>query len=144
MARIATLALIPLLALFWAVAFILDLEEAPRAARVVPTGVAFVLAAIAALEALRVFVLAPGAWRSRGGMALDRDRTFAVLALLAYYPSFVLVGFHISNLLFLLAILAILRPGLKTTLIVALGTAGLVSGLAVALGFNLPTPMLFQ
>jgi len=144
MIRFATLVLLPALALFWAVAFILDLEDAPRAARVVPTGVAMVLAVAALLEAGRVLLAARGGLRGGGSLAGEWDRAAAVLALLAYYPAFVLVGFHISNLLFLFAILAILRPGLKITLGVALGTAALISGLAVALGFNLPTPMLFQ
>jgi len=143
MIRLASSVLLPVLGLIWAAAFLVGLADAPRAARLVPNGVALALIVAALLQMLRELAGARGRPAASGPRA-QPDRLFAVLALLGYYPSFLLVGFHITNLLFLLAILAILRPGLATALGVAFGTTAIVSGLALALGLNLPTPWLFQ
>ncbi|HEX7127452.1 MAG TPA: hypothetical protein VF406_16975 [Thermodesulfobacteriota bacterium] len=140
----------PLTVLLAVVSYWLQLEGAPRAARVVPQGVLVLLLALVgavALTALRREPPPGGAPAASWilGAARAGWRQIAIVGLsIGYYFAFELLGFHIANALFLACAFPIAGVGLRSTVLLTLGSVVVLYVTASLMQFNVPEGWLFR
>lgn len=145
----------PALTVLWVAAYWIQLEGAPRAARVVPDGVMVFILALVVLIIMRDAVDWTGQKLQGSATATDRlSPTFTLSGIyqelafvclsITYYVLFDYVGFHPANIVFLAIALRITGNPWRTVLIGTLATGVIIFGVAEIMQFNIPTPKLFR
>jgi len=129
----------PLLLSAFALGYLATIEDAPRAARLFPDSLIWLLTAGCAVEIVRATYRQ---WARGDGepaeVTLGPAQLGVVLAMALFYPAVQLLGFGIPSLLFLLAVSllcgASLKQAVKVTLFAGLGLYAFFR----ATGFDLP------
>jgi hypothetical protein len=139
----------------FALAFIIDVQDNPRAGRLFPTYIGIVTLCLVAIEAIIVFRKKKVAAREAGDILIqEREEEVSgqkwivakfVASIFLYYLTILGVGYYLASLLFLAIIMYIL--GIKSKLEILLITLGTMAVLYVVFawgfGFILPTGFLF-
>lgn len=129
-----------LLILAFTLAFNVQISSARTSATMVPH-------AISVLIVIFSLMVIFGTWRSNAGDSIKWTdtrfiKTLALLGLsLGYCAVFILIDFHIANLLFVLAAALLMRLSIGNAVALAVATAIVVFGLSSLMDFNLPDPI---
>ena len=145
----------PALTVLWVAAYWIQLEGAPRAARVVPDGVMVFILALVVLIIMRDAVDWTGQKLQGSSNTTDRlSPTFTLSGIyqelafvclsITYYVLFDYVGFHPANIIFLAIALRITGNPWRTVFVGTLTTGVIIFGVAEIMQFNMPTPKLFR
>lgn len=145
----------PALTVLWVAAYWIQLEGAPRAARVVPDGVMVFILALVVLIIMRDAVDWTGQKLQGSLNTTDRlSPTFTLSGIyqelafvclsITYYVLFDYVGFHPANIVFLAIALRITGNPWRTVFVGTLATGVIIFGVAEIMQFNIPTPKLFR
>lgn len=145
----------PALAGVWILLYWLQLEGAPRAARVVPVGTIILLGVFAAVIVVRDGIFSRDRTIDDPGQAeIDRDtsrsiwrywrETAYVLLSVLYFLIFAYIGFHVANVVFLALALWVSGNKPRTIAVATATTAAVIFVAAHLMQFNLPTPILFR
>lgn len=145
----------PALAGVWVLLYWLQLEGAPRAARVVPVGTIILLGVLAAVIVVRDGILARGRPIDEPGQAdinpdasrnlwrYWREAAYVLLSVL-YFLIFAYIGFHVANVVFLALALWVSGNKPRTIILATVVTAAVIFAASHLMQFNLPTPILFR
>jgi hypothetical protein len=139
----------------FAFAFIVNVQDNPRAGRLFPTYIGFVTLGLIAIEAIILFRKKRNAARESGAVSTPGEgddlsgqkgivAKFVVLIFL-YYLAILGIGYYLASLLFLAIIMYVLGIRSKIEiLLITLGTLAVVYAVfAWGFGFLLPAGLLF-
>jgi hypothetical protein len=130
----------PLLILAFTLAFNIQISSARSSATMIPHALTILIVVFCVMV---IF----GTWRSSSADPIDWTdprfiKTLALLGLsLGYCAVFILIDFHIANLLFVLTAALLMRLSIGTAVALAVATAIVVFGLSSLMDFNLPDPI---
>ena len=145
----------PALAGVWILLYWLQLDGAPRAARVVPVGTIILLGVLAAVIVVRDGIFskdraidAPAQTEinpdaSRSLWRYWREAAYVLLSVL-YFLIFAYIGFHVANVVFLALALWISGNKPRTIVVATAITAAVIFAAAHLMQFSLPTPIFFR
>lgn len=130
----------PLLILAFTLAFNIQISSARSSATMIPHALSILIVVFCVMVIM-------GTWRSSSADQIEwTDRRFmqtlALLGLsLAYCLAFIVIDFHVANLLFVFATALLMRVPIGTAFALAATTAVVVFGLSSVMDFNLPDPI---
>jgi hypothetical protein len=129
----------PALICIFALAYKSTIDDAPRAARLFPDGLIWLLVTICVIEMARATLRQ---WRSGDGQPaaiVIGLRQFAVLvAMAAFYPAVLMLGFAVPSVLFLFAVSLLCGATVKQAALVTVIAAACVYLFVTLSGFDLP------